>query len=554
MIPVPGSFVAPRISLMPPARPLHRIAACALLAAALLALPVSDGAAACSHLRADIAPGILDTGTSPPTLRVTGDGSVDVADVVVALRATVHLENVEWDVADPTCPVPGDVAPGRLDGSTSPASWFPRGDSSLDLGDVVALLRIAVGLAVVDERLTYYRDTKSIIDAKCGGCHVAGGVGPFPLTTWDEVEPNALAIGGAVTDGIMPPWPPDESCAQYEHSRALTPAQRATLLDWIAQGALRGDPLDEPPPPPPPPVITFDLTLPMAEPYTPDPSLADDYRCFVLDWPPASTTYVNAVRVQPGVGQMVHHVIAYIADPSMVPTALANDANDPGPGYTCFGGPGGNMRWLSAWVPGSTGGEFAAGTGIRVASGSKIVMQVHYNMDYVPSQPDLSVLKLRTVSSVPRPAGVALLPAAGFFIPAGNPSVTYSLPVPAAQLADQVRGEIGGTAADPFVLHDVGHHMHQLGAWGRIRVARAAGGNTCLIDIPEWDFHWQDAYRLAPSVTLQAADIATITCNWDNSPANQPWVGGVQQDPVDVMWGEGSRDEMCLGIFYITAP
>ena len=42
-------------------------------------------------------------------------------------------------------------------------------------------------------------------------------------------------------------------------------------------------------------------------------------------------------------------------------------------------------------------------------------------------------------------------------------------------------------------------------------------------------------------------------CTWDNSASNQPIIDGVAKEPVDVAWGEGTSDEMCLGGFYATA-
>jgi hypothetical protein len=63
---------------------------------------------------------------------------------------------------------------------------------------------------------------------------------------------------------------------------------------------------------------------------------------------------------------------------------------------------------------------------------------------------------------------------------------------------------------------------------------------------------WQRSYRFAKPRIFKPGDTLGITCHWDNSEANQPLVGGVKQAPRDVNWGEGTGDEMCLGIFLIT--
>src|SRR5690349_16461633 len=46
--------------------------------------------------------------------------------------------------------------------------------------------------------LTYYADAKPILDARCGSCHVEGGIAPFPLTTYAEVVDYALDIADVV--------------------------------------------------------------------------------------------------------------------------------------------------------------------------------------------------------------------------------------------------------------------------------------------------------------------------------------------------------------------
>jgi hypothetical protein len=55
-------------------------------------------------------------------------------------------------------------------------------------------------------------------------------------------------------------------------------------------------------------------------------------------------------------------------------------------------------------------------------------------------------------------------------------------------------------------------------------------------------------------VRFSPGDELRIECHWDNSPENQPIVGGQQQVPQDVGWGEGTSDEMCLGGFYVAPP
>jgi hypothetical protein len=73
-----------------------------------------------------------------------------------------------------------------------------------------------------------------------------------------------------------------------------------------------------------------------------------------------------------------------------------------------------------------------------------------------------------------------------------------------------------------------------------------------LLDVPQWDFHWQGAYELQQPVPVKSGDSVTVTCTWDNTAAHQPELRGVRAAPHDVYWGEKTTDEMCLGFLYVT--
>lgn len=79
-------------------------------------------------------------------------------------------------------------------------------------------------------------------------------------------------------------------------------------------------------------------------------------------------------------------------------------------------------------------------------------------------------------------------------------------------------------------------HMHTLGR----RITLTGPGNACLIDIPDWDFHWQQQYFRPTPFTLGAGQAVTVGCTWDNPTART------------ITWGEGTTDEMCFAFVYAT--
>ena len=59
---------------------------------------------------------------------------------------------------------------------------------------------------------------------------------------------------------------------------------------------------------------------------------------------------------------MVHHVIAYVANETTASTYRALDESEDGPGYTCYGGPGGDSDELAGGV------QLVEGTGYAFAA------------------------------------------------------------------------------------------------------------------------------------------------------------------------------------------
>ncbi|MCY1054277.1 monooxygenase [Nannocystis sp. SCPEA4] len=410
-----------------------------------------------------------------------------------------------------------------------------------------------------EARYTYYRDTKAILDKHCATCHRPGDVAPFSLETGEEAQMFAGLLAPAIEAGTMPPWPPSSECNSYEHDRSLPAADRELLLAWIADGAAIGDPADAPPAGPAAPTIAWDLDMPLPEPYAAT-AVPDDYRCFVLDWPEDQLKYVIGFDVAPDVRPIVHHAIAFLIPPSGVSTYKNLDAADDGPGYSCFGSPGGggfSQQWLGAWAPG-TQPSLDEKRGIPVQPGSAIVLQMHYHPMASGGPADQTRLKLKLADSVEVPLHVIpftnpnWLSGDSMKIPAGEPRTVHEFEVDLTGFLGDFFPQAGVKNGEPFVMHEVSLHMHTRGRRASLELDRAGADDVCALYIPDWDFSWQGGYKLREPLTVQPGDRLRLTCEWDNSAANQPIENGVQVDPADLFWGEGTGDEMCLSVLTIS--
>ena len=104
--------------------------------------------------------------------------------------------------------------------------------------------------------------------------------------------------------------------------------------------------------------------------------------------------------------------------------------------------------------------------------------------------------------------------------------------------------------------HAVNHRDPVLGGQrgsqiGHTRAAQRDRARTVL-DIPVWDFDNQGAHPIKP-VTLQPFDTVKVTCRHTQTLRDHLPAFEGQPDRY-VIWGEGTTDEMCLGIVLWHAP
>jgi mono/diheme cytochrome c family protein len=388
---------------------------------------------------------------------------------------------------------------------------------------------------------TWYGDVEPIVASRCVGCHTAGEIGGFPLSDYEAVKAIREAVAASVVTRRMPPWKADPGCNDYLGDPSLTDEEIDTIVAWSEAGGPEGDPADHFAVEPwrDEALARVDLELPMPITYTPT-AAPDDYRCFLAEWPGDTARYVTGFDIRPGNLEILHHVVLFIVEPGDDAPYRALDEADPAPGYTCYGGPGpdsieslSNTGWLGSWAPGGGTNVFPEGTGIRMEPGSLVVMQMHYNTATTTGE-DLTTIDLQLEDSVEHGAyiqpwtDIAWVMGNGMEIPAGEAGVSHTFEYP-------ISAGDGG-----FFLHSSALHMHQMGRTARMSIAHADGTETCMASISDWDFAWQRTYWMEEPVQVQQGDVFRLECSWDNTTDQ------------DAQWGEGTGDEMCLGITYLT--
>jgi hypothetical protein len=72
-----------------------------------------------------------------------------------------------------------------------------------------------------------------------------------------------------------------------------------------------------------------------------------------------------------------------------------------------------------------------------------------------------------------------------------------------------------------------------------------------VLSVPAYNFHYQRSYNLGTPVAVTAGETVKVTCTYDPTLAQQLPILRTAA-PHFVTWGDGSTDEMCIGLAWIS--
>ena len=386
------------------------------------------------------------------------------------------------------------------------------------------------------QTLNWAENAAPIIYSNCIKCHNPNGVAPFELLTYKSAFENKDLIKYMVSERKMPPWTPNPHYTRFVDERILRQGEIDTLVKWINDGAIEGDVSKAPNTPTlstKNEITNPDLTLQIPN-YTVN-TVADKYRCFVIPYSIGTDKFITDFEIVPGNKPAVHHVLLY-HDNTSIPEAL--DALDSEPGYPCFGGTGSdNSTLIGGWVPGQQVQHLPSGIGINLPANAKAVVQIHYPAGKTNELDSTKVLikytssTLRNLYNFPLLNHSSSLTNGPLFIPA-NTIKTFN-----AKYLSPIEGS----------LLQIAPHMHLIGKSIKVFCVTPKKDTIKLIQIPEWDFHWQGFYTFPKLIKIPAGSTLYSEAVYDNTHSNlhHPNHGGI----VDVKAGEATTDEMMVVYF-----
>jgi hypothetical protein len=371
-----------------------------------------------------------------------------------------------------------------------------------------------------DQRITYSEHVAPILQRRCVSCHRPGQAAPFSLMTYEDTLGWGAMMKEVIGQRRMPPWGADPEHGPFANDPSLTPAEKQTIFNWIDAGAVEGDPGDLPPPP------TFvddqwqigrpDLVLSMPTEFQVPAEGVLDYQHFVLDPGLSKDTWVHAVQIKPGNRAVVHHATIYFAPPD------STAAHTPGVIKNFY---------LAMYVPGQEAYQLPAGFAKRVPAGWRLILEVHYTpVGWQQTDRTRVGLVFCDAADVRKEVSTRIAFNLDFEIQPHLAQQTFTA-------SQRIERDMQLLALFP--------HMHLRGRSMRFEALYPDGGRETLLNVPRYDFAWQQRYVLAHPTRLPAGTELLCTATFDNSSGNPN-----NPDPAaTVRYGNQTTDEMLQGHF-----
>jgi hypothetical protein len=333
--------------------------------------------------------------------------------------------------------------------------------------------------------------------------------------TYDDAVRHARMIKEVVTQRRMPPWHADSRYGRFANDRRLSEAEIETLAAWVDAGKPKGDDVDLPPP------RAFvsgwrhgqpDMIFTMPEEFEVPAEGSLPYQKWTIDPGFTEDKWVRIAECLPGAPAVVHHLVVYILPPGKKEPYSAD----------------GNISILAGWAPGDLGTVCPPDTALRLPKGCKLEFELHYTPNGT---------KVKDRSSV----GIHFAKQPPKYEYFTNSFANESIVVPPHD--PHFRAEqIWRLRGDARILSMV-PHMHWRGKSYRYEVIYPDGRRETILNVPRWDFNWQNVYQLQEPLRLPKGAKLHAIAHWDNS-ANNPY----NPDPTaTVKFGLQTWEEMMVG-------
>lgn len=381
----------------------------------------------------------------------------------------------------------------------------------------------------IPDQPTFAEHIAPLIYGECVVCHRPGQVAPFELLTYEDAKSRGRQLVEVTQSRYMPPFLPDATKTAFQNERHLSDRQLELLKRWVELDCPQGDLSTKPP------VPQFasdwqlgnpDLVVAMEREYTLPAEGDNVFRHFVIHVPTKARRYCKGFEFRTSNPRIVHHA-RFTFDETENSQIL--DEADPEPGYAMGMGTGSGRdpdgHWLG-WTPGK----------------QPTLREEKYAWP-LPPNCDLIIELHMLPTGKPEPITCEF----GFYYsetrPTDLPNIVRMGPTTIDIAPDQTDYQHIDRFEVPVDvdLLNVYPHAHLIAEKMEAYATLPDGKRQCLIDIPQWDFNWQDEYQYAEPIRLPAGSVIEMKYTFNNSGTN---IRNPFSPPRRVLQGKETTDEM----------
>jgi hypothetical protein len=413
-------------------------------------------------------------------------------------------------------------------------------------GLALSTMQSAPAAELTTKPVTFTKDVAPIFQEKCQTCHRNGEMAPMSLVTYEESRPWAKAIRQKVVTHQMPPWHIDKTVGiqKFANDISLNDQQISTIVRWVDEGALQGDPKDMPAPKVWPNYEGWQLAKQFGEPdlvlksdaFTMPAHGQDVWFRPLTNIPITEARWVRAVEMRPGSPtgrKIMHHVLARL---------IQDEPGVPQDDVTTGGANGSGL--LMEWAINKNYDVYRPNTGKLLLPGSKIWWELHMHA-VGESIRDHAELGVYFYPKGQEPKYRTRLMLFGATATQGSP-----LDIRPNSHAESEGFHVLKQAAR---LENFQPHMHLRGQAMEMEAILPDGTHQVLSYVDHFNFNWMINYIYADAAApvLPKGTIIHVRAWYDNTAANRnnpdpnQWVG----------YGQRTVDEMghaWVNVTYLT--
>jgi hypothetical protein len=345
--------------------------------------------------------------------------------------------------------------------------------------------------------ISYQQDIAPLLKERCAYCHVENGLAPWAMNRYIMVLGWSPMMREVMITRRMPPGQIDNAVGNWVNTHELSDEELALLVEWIDQRGPRrgdGDPLAEPLP-----IVeewshgTPDLIVDVPEQFLPATGNID-FLVKRVELNLQDDTWLSAIAYEVGDRSVLHSLLIYAVDKSLQSSNPDDLIASPG------------AEFISVYVPGEHVDEFAAESGYLLGKDKDLVFKLRYLTSGRETVDRTRIGLHFSQSPPPRRISTLALEKADFSIPANT--------------SEHREVMLSEPLANDVLLESYSPHAHSRGRSMSMSVQYPDGREEALINIPNFNYNWQLAYRPSELKQIPAGSVFRVETVYDNSASN----------------------------------